>query len=159
MQKYIFKKYNPEFKDFFILEEGKINKVLSDFGIKVEHIGSTAIPGLGGKGIIDILIGSLPSDLLKIKVKLENWSYEFREKASYPDRLFFRIDYPYVTENRRVHIHLLEFNGEEWNDFIFLEIIYWSIQRWWKDILILRRRLWKNLQVMVLNTKNIKITL
>jgi len=47
---------------------------------------------------------------------LEKAGYEFREKASYPERLFFRRDYSYRKRKRRVHIHLTKFNGQDWKE-------------------------------------------
>jgi len=56
--------------------------------------------------------------LKEAKFKLEETGYEFREKASYPERLFFRIDYPYGKEKRRVHIHLVELGSQDWKEMI-----------------------------------------
>ena len=51
-----YKKYSARYKTLF--EEMK-SRILAEVGDKiiVEHIGSTAVHGLGGKGIIDISIG------------------------------------------------------------------------------------------------------
>ena len=117
MQKYIFRKYNPEYRDFFISEKKKILNILGTKA-KIEHIGSTAVPGLGGKGILDIVVSVSKSKFTKSKEKLEKGGYEFREKASYPERLFFRIDYPYRRRERRVHIHLTTFNSQDWKGMI-----------------------------------------
>ncbi len=117
MQKYVFKKYNPEYRVFFNSEKKKIAKALGSTA-KIEHVGSTAITGLGGKGILDIAVGIPSSNFVKYRKKLEKIGYEFREKASYPKRLFFRIDYPYKNRKRRIHIHLTEFNGQDWKEMI-----------------------------------------
>ena len=117
MQKYVFRKYNPEYRIFFTSEKKNIAKALGSIA-KIEHIGSTAIPGLGGKGILDIVVGVSKSKLLEAKKKLENAGYEFREKASCPERLFFRIDYSYKNRKRRIHIHLTKFNSQSWKEFI-----------------------------------------
>ncbi len=117
MQKYVFRKYNPEYWAFFTSEKKKIAKALSSTA-KIEHVGSTAIPDLGGKGILDIVVGVSKSKFAEAKKKLEKAGYEFREKASYPERLFFRIDYPYKNRKRRVHIHLTKFKGQDWKEMI-----------------------------------------
>ncbi len=54
--------YNKKFTEIFKKEKNKILKVLDN--CEIHHIGSTAVPGLGGKGIIDIMIA------------LENWKSE-----------------------------------------------------------------------------------
>ena len=117
MQKYVFKKYNSEYPVFFTLEKKKIIKILGST-VNIEHVGSTAIPFLGGKGIIDIVIGVSKLRLTETKNKLEGAGYEFRDKASCPKRLFFRINYPYKNEKRRAHIHLTEFNSQNWKELI-----------------------------------------
>ena len=117
MQKYVFRKYNPEYQAFFTLEKKNIVKALSSTA-KIEHVGSTAILNLGGKGILDIAVGVSKSKFAEAQKKLEKAGYEFREKASYPERSFFRIDYPYKNRKRRVHIHLMKFNGQDWKEMI-----------------------------------------
>jgi len=117
MQKYIFRKYNPEYLLFFASEKKKMTKIFGSTA-KIEHVGSTAVPYLGGKGILDILIGISKSKFTESKKKLEKAGYEFRKKASHPERLFFRIDYPYKNIKRRIHIHLTELNGQNWKEII-----------------------------------------
>jgi len=119
MRKYIFRRYNPEYRAFFTAEKKKITKALGSTA-RIEHVGSTAIPDLGGKGILDIIVGVSKSKFAESKKKLEEAGYEFREKASYPERLFFRIDYPYKNRKRRIHIHLVKFNGQNWKEMISL---------------------------------------
>jgi GrpB-like predicted nucleotidyltransferase (UPF0157 family) len=73
---------------------------------------------LGGKGIVDIIVGIAKSKIDEVKKKLEKAGYEFREKAGTAERLFFRRDYTYKNKTRRVHIHLIKFGGKEWNTVI-----------------------------------------
>jgi len=49
---------------------------------------------------------------------LETAGYEFREQASVPERLFFRCDYQYNDEMRRVHIHVTEFGRIDWKELV-----------------------------------------
>ena len=41
----------------FIAEHAILAKALQGFDAAIEHIGSTSVPGLGAKPVIDILIG------------------------------------------------------------------------------------------------------
>lgn len=117
MNKYVFRRYNPDFKKFFQIEKRKIANALKK-NAKIEHVGSTSIPNLGGKGIIDIAVGVSKSKFNKAKEKLILGGWEFREIASYPKRLFFRADYPYKNQKRRAHLHLVEYNKSEWKTMI-----------------------------------------
>ena len=117
MQKYVFRKYDPKYQNFFISEKKKIAKAIG-LAAKIEHVGSTAILGLGGKGILDLVVGGSNSKMEETKKKLEKAGYQFREKASCPKRLFFRVDYLHKNRKRRVHIHLIRFNGQEWTEIL-----------------------------------------
>lgn len=117
MNKYVFKEYNTDYKRFFSLEKKKLNRVLGS-KIRIEHVGSTAIQNLGGKGILDILVGVENNKIKMTKQKLEEAGYEFRQKASARYRLFFRRDYPYDGTIRRIHIHLTKLNGEDWKEIV-----------------------------------------
>lgn len=117
MLKYVFREYDPHYKLFFLQEKKKILSILGD-EVKIEHVGSTAIEGLGGKGILDILIGVKDGELKTSRKKLEDAGYEFRESASTAQRDFFRIDYIYKKEKRRVHIHLTKYHSKDWKEII-----------------------------------------
>ena len=116
MDKYVFKKYTTKYKQYFAREKKKLRVNFSS--IYIEHIGSTAVAELGGKGIVDIMIGFLPGTMLRSKLKLEKAGYEFRPVASEPGRYFFRKDYKYRKNIRRIHIHLLKYQGQEWCSLI-----------------------------------------
>ena len=72
----------------------------------IEHVGSTAISRLGGKGILDILLAVPKNAIVNTSKKLQRTGYEFRDIASTQQRLFFRRDYKTSSSIRRVHIHL-----------------------------------------------------
>ena len=48
--------YNPKWKDNFNEEKENLSKIFGDVALSIEHIGSTSIPGLSAKPIIDILV-------------------------------------------------------------------------------------------------------
>jgi GrpB-like predicted nucleotidyltransferase (UPF0157 family) len=117
VQKYSFKRYRKEYGVFFSEERLRLKKVLGT-SAAIQHVGSTAIPGLGGKGILDIAIGIALDKIATSKEELLGGGYEFREKASTKERLFFRRDYPYGHSSRRVHIHLTKYGGRDWVEMI-----------------------------------------
>jgi GrpB-like predicted nucleotidyltransferase (UPF0157 family) len=118
MNKYVFKSYNPIFPVLFEREHEKLKNILGNT-ITIEHIGSTAVAGVGGKGIIDIMIG-IPKEKIffsAIIKKLEDAGYEHREKADSLERIFFRIDRPDEVEKiRRYHIHVTYIDKKDWNE-------------------------------------------
>lgn len=118
IKKYIFKPYSEIFKELFIREKERITShIKSD--LVVEHVGSTAIPGLGGKGIIDIAIAVNKAEMESTSKQLQSIGYEFRPMFSTSERFYFII---YLSdreeENRRYHVHLTYPENSEWNAFI-----------------------------------------
>ena len=106
-QKYVYKPYNELFSELFLQEKTRLLSILNKECIDVEHIGSTAVPGLGGKGIIDIGVTVAKENIDSASRKIESLGYVFRETGSSPERWFFRIDLPDPQEGiRRYHLHL-----------------------------------------------------
>ena len=48
--------YNPAWRDEFVQIGGILRRGLGELAIRIDHIGSTAVPGLAAKDIIDIQI-------------------------------------------------------------------------------------------------------
>jgi GrpB-like predicted nucleotidyltransferase (UPF0157 family) len=48
--------YDPEWPNRFECEADKIRSALGDRGLRIEHTGSTSVPGLPAKPIVDILL-------------------------------------------------------------------------------------------------------
>ncbi|HEY9840642.1 MAG TPA: GrpB family protein [Candidatus Obscuribacterales bacterium] len=49
--------YDPAWAAGFAVEGPRLEQALAGFGGRVEHIGSTSVPGLAAKPVLDILIG------------------------------------------------------------------------------------------------------
>lgn len=113
------KKPDPKWKDKGIREMKEIHTSLSAFGVKhVEHIGSTSIPNLPAKPIID-LMAAVPS--LEFINKIVNtlnshdWHYVPPELDKQPWRRFFVK----VKNDKRVaHLSLLSEGEERWNNLL-----------------------------------------
>jgi GrpB-like predicted nucleotidyltransferase (UPF0157 family) len=116
--KYVFKPYSKIYVELFEKEKKRILSVVK-LAVGVEHIGSTAVPGLGGKGIIDIAIAVKKQDMEVVIEQLQGLGYEFRPKFSTPDRAYFVIYLPDPEEEtRRYHVHLTYPEHSEWKEFI-----------------------------------------
>ena len=48
--------YDPTWPAKFEMHRGIITKTLGDAALQIEHIGSTSVPGLAAKPIVDILV-------------------------------------------------------------------------------------------------------
>ena len=112
----ILKDYNKEWSKLFDKEAKLISSIISNYLVNIQHIGSTAIPGIVAKPIIDIAIGI--DDLSNIKqiiTLLEEGGYEYRGEQGIPDRhLFVKGN----EECRTHHIHVMVNTSYEWKKHI-----------------------------------------
>lgn len=117
-QKYVYKPYSKIFPELFQKEKARIAQSLKN-AFAIEHVGSTAIPGLGGKGIIDIAIAVSKEEMEHSSKILQKLGFQFRPSFSTPERLYF-VGYLCDPEedSRRYHIHLTYPSSKEWKELI-----------------------------------------
>jgi len=60
--------YSREWPEWFEAERTVLEVVFSSGQVQIEHIGSTAVPELGAKPIIDILLGARSLSLIDGKI-------------------------------------------------------------------------------------------
>jgi GrpB-like predicted nucleotidyltransferase (UPF0157 family) len=110
--------YDPEWPKIFEIEKQSILKTTSTWIIAVEHIGSTSIPGLIAKPIIDILaaVQSL-DDAVHIIPPLTSIGYTYcpENEVSIPERRFFN---KHPGGNDGFHLHVVEYGGSFWKRHI-----------------------------------------
>lgn len=100
----------------------KERQILSNkFGEKIlaiEHIGSTAIPGLLAKPIIDMNVAVKDlDDIDDFVIGLQELGYEYIPERRYADRQFFPKGHP---DNRTHHLNLVEIDSETaWMNQLF----------------------------------------
>ena len=93
--------YDPVWAERFRREAGRIHAALGD-DVRVEHIGSTSVPGLAAKPIVDILLVlDDPADKDSYLPALERAGYELRVRE--PDFWRHRM---LRTPERDVHVHV-----------------------------------------------------
>ena len=118
MKKYFFRPYNEIFPSLFQNEKERILSGIQQ-DILIEHVGSTAVPGLGGKGVIDILVATEALQLKTVSLELEKLGYEYKPYFNSADHLYFTIDLPDTEEGlRRYHLHLTHLESQVIKDFI-----------------------------------------
>jgi GrpB-like predicted nucleotidyltransferase (UPF0157 family)/uncharacterized membrane protein len=91
--------YRPGWADRFELEADRIRHALGAGARRIEHVGSTAVPGLGAKPIIDVMVTvDDPDDEAGYLRQLEATGYVLRVRE--PAHRMFR------TPERDVHVHV-----------------------------------------------------
>lgn len=90
-----FSSYNPEWPQKFESEALKIREILGDQILDIQHIGSTSIPILSAKPIIDIgvLVNSI-DDIQSFVSKLSTLGYDYKPDMSSVERIFLRKGNP-----------------------------------------------------------------
>lgn len=98
------------------------DRFYSSFGEKIagiEHIGSTSVPGLAAKPIIDILLGVYKlTDAEEIIPNMEHLGYEyvFKYEDIMPERRYF-VKW---QDGRSIHhIHTVEINSAFWKRHLY----------------------------------------
>jgi GrpB-like predicted nucleotidyltransferase (UPF0157 family) len=85
--------YNPEWPRWYIHEAGLVAAALGERVAAIEHFGSTAVPGLMAKPIIDILVGTadgLPPAYEQIEALVALGYVFLGEDGRRPGRWFLR---------------------------------------------------------------------
>jgi GrpB-like predicted nucleotidyltransferase (UPF0157 family) len=100
--------YDEAWPSLFEQERARIERAIGPWVEEIEHIGSTAVPGLAAKPVIDIMVGvkSLGDSPILIG-RLEGIGYEYvpELERQMPQRRYFRK----LRGGRRTHqIHLVE---------------------------------------------------
>ncbi len=100
-------------------EEKILKDYLKNFDVRIEHVGSTSIPGLSAKPIIDIAIGAKnEEDLFKVAKCLENYGYDVLNSYEEKGEILARKGTP---ECRTHYIHIQLLGSEYWNEFIYFK--------------------------------------
>lgn len=105
--------YDRAWPALFEQERAKLAALLGALVVAIEHVGSTAVPGLAAKPIIDLMVGvrSLTEARRGCIETLRQAGYAYLpEYASWlPDELFFRKGLPWTH-----HVHVMEPSGSGW---------------------------------------------
>jgi GrpB-like predicted nucleotidyltransferase (UPF0157 family) len=110
--------YDPHRAGRFRGERDRLRLGLATATLKFEHIGSTAVPGLGGKPIVDLMLGAPPpawAALDELRARVVALGYEDLGEAGVPGRIYFRR-----RALRAFNLALVELDGPLWRDNIAL---------------------------------------
>jgi GrpB-like predicted nucleotidyltransferase (UPF0157 family) len=107
--------YDAEWPRMFERERAAVGAALGDMVVSIEHVGSTAVPGLAAKPIIDLLVGvrSLVTARTRAPEPLRHLGYVLipEYESWLPDEMFFRKSGrgPWTH-----HLHVMEPSNPQW---------------------------------------------
>lgn len=112
--------YQKEWKLLYQAEARRLRNALDGQNVRLEHIGSTSVPGLLAKPIVDILagVGCFPPEKVVMRAIIDN-GYRFMNDASVPDRLYF-----VKRGGFSFNLHIVEYRGNIWRkDLLFRDYL------------------------------------
>ena len=102
--------HNSLWADLYREEEGRIIAAVGGLIIDLQHIGSTAIPGIKAKPILDMLAGVAQlENALLCKSSLESIGYDYIAGAEIANDYVFGKSFP-----RTHYLHVVEYGGAKW---------------------------------------------
>ena len=103
--------HNPQWRDAFATEAKHVAAALGENVVAIHHIGSTAIPNIYAKPVIDLLVevGDI-TDVDGQSSAMESLGYEVMGEYGIPGRRYFRKDTHGI---RTHHIHAFEAGSAE----------------------------------------------
>ena len=123
--------YSRLFPKVFTKEKERIQKYITN--VVIEHIGSTSVPNLDGKGYLDLIVCVQEETMEGVKDILETkLGYEYKDDVSVKgERLFFkRIAQSKYSKKTFYHLHLTYLNSKyhkeavSFRDFLINNPIY-----------------------------------
>jgi GrpB-like predicted nucleotidyltransferase (UPF0157 family) len=108
--------YTPEWRRLFESEKARIEAAIGTWVLDIQHVGSTSIPGMPAKPILDIAIAVRDFEEARACIApLEQLGYEYRGENGIPRRHYFHKGTP---ASRTHHVHMLEIHSRQWEDQI-----------------------------------------
>jgi len=107
--------WQPVWAERFAAERARLLALFAPDPVVVEHVGSTAVPGLAAKPIVDMLLGARRlADVERRIPALEaaGWEYVPEHEAVLPERRFLARP---RRGPRTHHLHAVEIGGAFWH--------------------------------------------
>lgn len=105
-------RYTKKWAKLYKEEEERLESILKKFQFEIEHVGSTAIPGLSAKPIIDIAIAVDTIELVKeVGQTLSLYGYDLLDEIDTKGQILARKG----TDKCRTHyIHIVTLMSDRW---------------------------------------------
>jgi GrpB-like predicted nucleotidyltransferase (UPF0157 family) len=97
--------YSPEWPRRFAAERDLLARVFTPDVFTIDHVGSTAVPALGAKPIVDILIGAPTLAEIEARIpaiEMLGYRYAPEHEAALPERHYFARP---ARHPRLYHVH------------------------------------------------------
>jgi GrpB-like predicted nucleotidyltransferase (UPF0157 family) len=106
--------YDPEWEGAANEEIARLKEAVANWQVRIEHIGSTAVPECAGKPIVDLQVGARSSEEREVADAIVKAGYESMGEAA-PGRIYLRS-----RQRRNFNVHVMDFDGPLWRDNLAL---------------------------------------
>ncbi len=110
--------YSPDWPTQFHAMREALLSAFAPTPVTIEHIGSTSVPGLSAKPVIDVLLGARSLAEIESKIKPLNeigYSYVPKYEREIPTRRYFVKS---LATSLRVHLHAVEIDSRIWQEHL-----------------------------------------
>ena len=108
----VVREYDARWPALYASEAARLTTAVAPLTVRLEHSGSTAVPGLAAKPIVDLLAGVEPdAPLAPVVAAIAAAGYVHRGEQGIAGREFFRRGEP-----RSYHLHLTTIGSQFWRD-------------------------------------------
>ena len=106
--------YDPRWPSIYEEEQHRLAAALGDVVVDIQHVGSTSVPGLASKPVVDILLGlrRYPMEPEQVAA-VSSLGYEALGESGIAGRQFFRKGAP-----RTHHVHATEWGSPFWSSHV-----------------------------------------
>jgi len=110
--------YKESWKDHFVQIKNVLDVALIDLDVTIEHVGSTSVPGLAAKPIIDIDIACAKKvNFEAVRESLASIGYTHKGDFGIPNREVFKRDFflekHYLLDAITHHLYVCLYGSEE----------------------------------------------
>jgi len=132
---------DANFVKLFAIEKQRLTSVLGP-DVVIEHIGSTSVPALGGKGIIDIAVG-VPNKIgLQQTAKiLRGVGYFLDLDHDRPNDRIFLASREHDSTLGDYHLHIIVKGSDEWNQLLLFRDLLRADRSLADEYMILKNKL------------------
>lgn len=111
--------HNSLWRTYFDLESQRLYAALGSYVKEIRHIGSTAIPGIYAKPILDIMVGLVAiADVRHCEKLLTTLGYIYEGEQAISGWHFFKKKAGDLTTH---HLHIVEWGGSYWVDHVLFQ--------------------------------------
>ncbi len=121
--------YDPAWPGMFLKERKRLLEIVpAGIITRIEHFGSTAVPGLAAKPVVDVLVGVVSLDAARERAVpvLFGAGYEYFWRPSFGDDVppwyawFIRRN---ADGSRSHHVHMVEGGYPQWDGLLFRDYL------------------------------------